>query len=169
MRATAYVRFMNSKKTELFKFFTLADERNDVHTSACAMMRDFIEQMDLRNIKLMLSDIESIADLDSEAFCSKLEKAFLHMRVSGNTVLSSAEGRCNRCHPGVASFTFKGTHTPWHISFLFHVKDDKVVDVHECLGMWSMFPELESEYLLLLEEPEIYFEDSDCSSDDTPF
>jgi len=160
---------MKSKKTKLFQFFTLADERNDVHTSACAMMRDFMEQMDLQNIKLMLSEIETLSDLDTEAFCSKLEKAFLHMRVSGNTILQSAEGRCNRCHPGVASFTFKGTITPWHMSFLFHVKDDKVVDVHECFGMWSMFPELDSEYLLLLEEPEIQVEDSDWSSDDPPF
>lgn len=160
---------MNSKKTKLFNYFTLADERNDVHTSACAMMRDFMEQMDLDNIKLMLADIESLADFDTAPFYAKLEKAFRFLSLAGDTMLPSAEGRCNRCHPGVASFTFKGNNSPWHMSFLFHMKDDKVVDVHECLGMWSMFPELESEYLLLLEEPEVYLEDSDCSSDDDSF
>lgn len=160
---------MQNKKLELFKFFTLADERNDIHTSACAMMRDFMEQMDVDNIKLMLSDIESISDFDTEKFIDKLQKAFLFMRMAGNDCLQSAEGRCNQCHPGVASFTFKGVNVPWHISFLFHVKEDKVVDIHECFGMWSVFPELEGDFLLFLEESECCIEDTDSSMDDPPF
>ena len=160
---------MQSKQLELFKYFTLAEERDDAHTSACAMLRDFMEQMDLDNIKLMLSEAESLADVDTETYFAKLQKAFLFMRMSGNTLLESAEGRCNRCHPGVASFTFKGMNVPWHISFLFHVKEDKVVDIHECFGMWSVFPELEGDFLLLLEESECCIEDSDSTMDDPPF
>ena len=37
---------MQSKQLELFKYFTLAEERDDEHTSASAMLRDFMEQMD---------------------------------------------------------------------------------------------------------------------------
>lgn len=154
---------------KLFKDFTFAEERNDIHTSVCAMLRDFMEQMDINNIKLMLSETESLADVDTETYFAKLQKAFLFMRMSGNTVLESAEGRCNRCHPGVASFTFKGDHIPWHISFLFHVKDDKVVDIHECSAMWTQFPELEGRLTLYLNEPDFLLEDADGEMDDPPF
>ncbi|MFM7728055.1 MAG: hypothetical protein ACKO7B_15240 [Flavobacteriales bacterium] len=160
---------MKPKNLELFKFFTLAEERHDTHTSASAMMRDFMEQMDIHNIRLMLIDSEEMADIDTEAYFDKLQNAFNFMRISGNDQLESAEGRCNRCHPGVASFTFKGVNTPWHISFLFHVKNDKVVDIHECHGMWTMFPELEEDKMILLDEPVIHLQDSDWSDDDPPF
>jgi hypothetical protein len=160
---------MQSKQLELFKYFTLAEERDDAHTSACAMLRDFMEQMDLDNIKLMLSEAESLADVDTETYFAKLQKAFLFMRMSGNTLLESAEGRCNRCHPGVASFTFKGDNIPWHISFLFHVKDNKVVDVHECHAMWTLFPELDGGLQLHLDEPDFLFEDAEGGMDDPPF
>jgi hypothetical protein len=56
--------------------FTLAEERNDIHTSACAMLPDFMEQMDIDNIKLMLSEVESLTDMDTETFFRKLKKAF---------------------------------------------------------------------------------------------
>jgi hypothetical protein len=160
---------MQSKQLELFKYFTLAEERDDAHTSASAMLRDFMEQMDLDNIKLMLSDEESLADVDTETYFAKLQKAFLFMRMTGNTVLESAEGRCNRCHPGVASFTFKGDNIPWHISFLFHVKDNKVVNIHECHAMWTMFPELDGGLQLYLDEPDCLLEDADEGMDDPPF
>ena len=160
---------MQSKQPELFKYFTLAEERNDIHTSACAMLRDFMERMDIDNIKLMLSEVESLADMDTETFFHKLQKACLFMRMSGNTVLVSAEGRCNRCYPGVASFTFKGENIPWHISFLFHVKDSKVVDIHECSAIWSMFTELELSMKVNLDEPDFIFEDTEGGMDDPPF
>jgi len=160
---------MKSKQLELFKYFTLAEERDDIHTSACAMLRDFMEQMDLDNIKLMLSDIDEFDHVDAATYFERLQKAFLFMRMSGNTELESAEGRCNRCHPGVASFTFKGNNTPFHISFLFHVENDKVVDVHECRGIWSLFTELEVEMMVYLVEPVIHIEDSDWTDDDSPF
>ncbi len=160
---------MQSKQLELFKYFTLAEERNDINTSACAMLRDFMEQMDIDNIKMMLSEVESLADMDTETFFHKLQKAFLFMRLSGNAVLVSAEGRCNRCYPGVTSFTFKGENIPWHISFLYHVKDSKVVDIHECLAIWSMFPELDLSMKVNLNESDIIFEDTRGGIDDPPF
>ena len=160
---------MHSKQLELFKYFTLAEERDDAHTSACAMLRDFMEQMDLDNIKLMLSEVESLGDIDPETYFQKLERAFLLMKASGNTVLESAEGRCNRCHPGVASFTFKGNNSPWHISFLFHVKDNKVVDIHECSSIWTMFPELDEGSKMYLDEPDFFLEDADGGMEDPPF
>jgi hypothetical protein len=89
------------------------------------MLRDFMEQMDIDNIKLMLSEVESLADMDTETFLHKLQKAFLFMRMSGNAFLVSAEARCNRCYPDVASFTFKGENIPWHISFCFMSKTAK--------------------------------------------
>ena len=99
----------------------------------------------------------------------QLERAFQLLNISGNTVLESAEGRCNRCHPGVASFTFKGNNSPWHISFLFHVKENKVVDIHECTAMWTLFPELDGGLKLHLDEPDFLLEDADGGMDDPPF
>ena len=61
---------MQTKQLELFKNFTLAEERNDIHTSASAMLRDFMEQMDLDSIKLMLSDAQTLNDLDKDTFIS---------------------------------------------------------------------------------------------------
>jgi len=160
---------MQSKQLELFKDFTRADERDDAHTSACAMLRDFMEQMDFDNIQLMLSKVETLGDIDSATYLNKLQKAFLFMRMSGNTLLESAEGRCNRCYPSVASFTFKGDNIPWHISFLFHVKDNKVVDIHECSAVWTMFPELDGGMKLHLDVPDFLLKDADGGMDDPPF
>ena len=160
---------MKTKKKELFKYFTLADERNDIHTSASAMMRDFVEQMDLDSIKLMLSDIPSTADFDSDTFITQLENTFGTMRWAGNTLLESAEGKCNRCHPGTATFTFKGKEVPLHFSLLFHEKENKVVDIGECLGIWVLFPELAGDMQHPLGSSSITVSDSDLYSDDAPF
>ena len=160
---------MQTKQLELFKYFTLAEERKDIDTSACAMLRNFMEQMDFDNIQLMLSEVETLGDIDSATYLNKLHKSILFMRMSGNTVLESAEGRCNRCHPSVASFTFKGDNIPWHISFLFHVKDNKVVDIHECTAIWAMFPELDGGMKVYLDEPGIFLEDAEGGMEDPPF
>ena len=135
------------------------------------MLRDFMEQMDMASIKLMLSEAETLADVDKDTFYGKLQIAFLYMHMSGNSVLESGEGHCNRCHPNALAFTFRGTNVPWHMSFLFHVKDNKVVDVHECMLMWKQFPELEDCYQLYLDEQMRFVTntDEDDSMDDPPF
>jgi hypothetical protein len=156
---------------KLFKDFTFAEERDDIHTCAAAMLRDFMEQMDMDNIKLMLSETETLADVDKDTFYGKLQNAFLYMHMSGNSVLESGEGRCNRCHPNALAFTFRGLNIPWHMSFLFHVKDNKVVDIHECMLLWKQFPELEDCYQLYLDEQMGFVTnaDADESMDDPPF
>ncbi len=156
---------------KLFKDFTFAEEREDIHTCAAAMLRDFMEQMDMASIKLMLSEAETLADVDKDTFYGKLQIAFLYMHMSGNSVLESGEGHCNRCHPNALAFTFRGTNVPWHMSFLFHVKDNKVVDVHECMLLWKRFPELEDCYQLYLDEQMRFVTntDEDDSMDDPPF
>jgi hypothetical protein len=154
---------------KLFKDFTFAEERNDIHTSAAAMMRDFVEQMDLPNIKLMLSEFNTIGDAECEAFYSKLQTAFLYMTMSGNTALESGEGRCNVCHPNSLAFVFRGTNVPWHMSFLFHIKDNKVVEIHECMLLWKQFPELEACYQLYLDEEMNFVHNGDEDMDDPPF
>jgi hypothetical protein len=162
---------MQPIQLELIKRFTTEEERNDAHTSACAMLRDFIEQMDIDSVKLMFIDSDIYAQdvFEAEAFFKKLEKAFLFMRIEGNIVLESAEARCNHCHPGVASYIFKGKSNPWHISFLFHVENHKVVDIHECFQLWTKFPELEIEMQLRLDEGEYFYNDIDGGMDDPPF
>jgi hypothetical protein len=160
---------MKTKKKELFKYFTLADERNDIHTSASAMMRDFVEQMDLESIKLMLSDIQSLADFDTATFITQLEHTFNTMRWAGNTLLESAEGKCNRCHPGTATFTFKGKEVPLHFSLLFHEKENKVVDIGECSGIWVLFPELAGDMQHPFGDSQTTVPDPDWYSDDAPF
>ncbi|MFM7728314.1 MAG: hypothetical protein ACKO7B_16565 [Flavobacteriales bacterium] len=160
---------MQSKQLELFKTFTLAEERNDIHTSAAAMLRDYMEQMDFDNIRLMLSEAETLADLDKDTFYARLQRAFLHMHMSGNTVLESAEGRCNRCHPNATAFLFRGTNIPWHVSFLFHIKDNKVVNVDECMLLWKQFPEVDGGLKLYLDERIGMIAKTDGFMEDPPF
>jgi hypothetical protein len=69
----------------------------------------------------------------------------------------------------VASFTFKGDNIPWHISFLFHVKDSKMVDIDECSAIWSMFPQLDVSMKVKLDEPDFIFEDTEVGMEDPPF
>ena len=160
---------MQTKQLELFKNFTIAEERNDIHTTACAMLRDFVEQMDLDSIKLMLSDAQTLNDLDKYTFYSRLERAFLRMQMSGNFVLESGEGKCNRCHPNANAFIFRGTNLPWHFSFVFHIKDNKIVDVDECMLLWKQFPEVDGGLKLYLDERMGMIAKTDGFIEDPPF
>ena len=69
----------------------------------------------------------------------------------------------------MAAFTFKGDNIPWQISCLFLIKDNKVVDVHECSAMWTMFPELDGGMKLHLDVPDFLLEDADGGMEDPPF
>lgn len=143
---------MEGIQLELFRSFTTADERKDVHTSACAMLRDYFEQMDIESIRLMLSETESLSDVPTPQYIDLLSRIFLYMRMANNTVLESAEGLCTRCHPNVAGFIFRGMHFPLHFSLLFHVHEDKVVDIHECELMHRQFRELDFSLKLQISE-----------------
>jgi hypothetical protein len=160
---------MHTEQLSLFKDFTTAEERNDAHTSAGAMLRDFVEQMDLQNIRLMLSNCETLADVSPDDFFAQLHHVFITMFMSSNPVLESAEGRCNRCHPGALAFIFRGINLPFHFSLLFHIKDDKVVDVHECVLLWKQFPELPQDFQILLGRPPLQPATSRHTDEEPPF
>ena len=55
------------------------------------------------------------------------------------------------------------------MSFLFHVKDSKVAEIHECWAVWSMFPELDLSMKVNLDEPDIIFEDTEGGMEHPPF
>jgi hypothetical protein len=134
---------METAQLTLFKTFTRAAERNDAHTSASAMLREFFENLDLPSIKLMLSDCKTISNEKPEEFFRQLASSFLYMQMAGNDFLESAEGLCNRCTKGAHGFIFKGTNIPFHFGILFEVKNEKVTDMVECSILWKQFPELD--------------------------
>ncbi len=134
---------METAQLTLFKTFTRATERNDLHTSASAMLREFIENLDLASIRLMLSDCTTIANEEPEEFFGQLASTFLYMQMANNDFLESAEGLCNRCTKGADAFVFRGTNIPFHFGLLFEVKNDKVTDMIECSILWKQFPELD--------------------------
>jgi hypothetical protein len=134
---------METAQLTLFKTFTRATERNDLHTSASAMLREFIENLDLASIRLMLSDCTTIANEEPEEFFRQLASTFLYMQMANNDFLESAEGLCNRCTKGADAFVFRGTNIPFHFGLLFEVKNDKVTDMIECSILWKQFPELD--------------------------
>lgn len=135
---------METAQLTLFKTFTRANERNDIHTSASAMLREFIENFDLASIRLMLSDCKTIANEEPEEFFRQLASTFLYMQMANNDFLESAEGLCNRCTKGADAYIFRGTNIPFHFGLLFEVKNDKVTDMIECSILWKQFPELDS-------------------------
>lgn len=135
---------METAHHTLFKTFTRAAERNDLHTSASAMLREFIENLDLPSIKLMLCDCKTIANEAPEEFFRQLASTFLYMQMANNDFLESAEGLCNRCTKGADAYIFRGTNIPFHFGLLFEVKNDKVTDMMECQILWKQFPELDS-------------------------
>ena len=134
---------METAQLTLFKTFTRATERNDLHTSPSAMLREFIENLDLPSIRLMLSDCKTIANEEPEEFFRQLASTFLYMQMANNDFLESAEGLCNRCTKGADAFIFRGTNIPFHFGLLFEVKNDKVTDMIECQILWKQFPELD--------------------------
>ena len=134
---------METAQLTLFKTFTRAAERNDLHTSASAMLREFIENLDLPSIRLMLCDCKTIANEEPEEFFRQLASTFLYMRMANNDFLESAEGLCNRCTKGADAYIFRGTNIPFHFGLLFEVTNDKVTDLLECQILWKQFPELD--------------------------
>lgn len=133
---------MRGYQFDLFRSFTCADQRCDVHTSVCAMLRDFVEQMDTESIGLMLNEAQTLSNLPKAEFLSRLQRAFSLLQMVGNTQLESAQSNCSLCYPTAAGFIFRGVQQPLFICLIFLVRDGKVVDVHDCLTMHYTFPEL---------------------------
>ena len=143
---------MYSYQLELFPLYTTAEERQDAHTSAVAMMRDFIEKMDAKNIALMMSDVHYIDGLPKDAFFSKLALVFLQARMGCNDSLTSEECACRVCHPGMSCFVFRGERVPQYFGLAFRVENDRVVDIQECVRLQYQLPYLPQEFELRFNE-----------------
>jgi hypothetical protein len=145
---------MYSYQLELFPLYTTAEERQDAHTSAVAMMRDFVEKMDLKNIALMMSDVYHLDGWPKDYFFSRLALIFMQVRMGCNDFLASEECVCRVCHPGMSCFVFRGEMVPQYFGLAFRVEKDRVVDIQECVRIQQQLPYLPKEFELRLNQPD---------------
>ncbi len=93
----------------------------------------FFERMDIDMLDDILSDEHTYKDVDKKTFLDELSKVFNEFINDGDTHLMAFEGACNSCIKGKFGYTFVGNVSHNHLSMIFDIKDDKIVDLYDCV------------------------------------